>query len=98
MPRGLISPESAYLQLKNHPGWVVERHRIYRDLRLASFRDAIEFITRVGEVAERLDHHPNISLHEYYFVRLELYSHVADGITQRDIDLAIAIDTIAGTS
>jgi 4a-hydroxytetrahydrobiopterin dehydratase len=75
---------------------VVERHRIYRDLRLPSFRDAVAFITRVGDIAERLDHHPNIFLHEYFFVRLELYSHIDGGISQRDVDLALAIDEIAG--
>lgn len=62
MARSRISPESTYLQLKDYPRWVVERTRLYRDFRFPSFVDAIAFITRVAEVAERQDHHPNIHL------------------------------------
>ena len=92
MDSGRISPESAYRQLADHPQWVVERHRLYRDYRFPSFLAAVAFIQRVAEVAERHDHHPNISLHEYCFVRVELYSHRTDALTQKDVELAKAID------
>ena len=91
-----IAPEHAYLQLADHPRWVVERHRLYRDLRFPTFMNAIAFINRVAEIAERQDHHPNIHLHEWCFVRLDLYSHIDDALSQKDVDLAIAIDEIAG--
>lgn len=87
-----ITPEQAYLQLAEHPAWIVERTSIHRDLRFASFRDAIAFVTRVADIAEAAGHHPNISVHEWCFVRLELYSHLYGGLTQADVDLAIAID------
>ncbi len=96
MDRTRVTPEDAYHQLEQHPRWVVERTRIYRDLRFASFMDAISFINRVADIAERHDHHPNIQLHHYLFVRLELYSHLDDGLSQKDIDLAKAIDAVAG--
>jgi 4a-hydroxytetrahydrobiopterin dehydratase len=87
-----ISPEVAYRALEGHPTWVVERHRLYRDFRLGSFTEAISFVTRVAEVAERLGHHPNILVHEWCFVRLELYSHLEDALSDRDVELALAID------
>jgi 4a-hydroxytetrahydrobiopterin dehydratase len=87
-----ITPEQAYRALKRHPGWIVERDRLHRDFRLRSFSDAIEFITSVADVAETLNHHPNIRLHEWCFVELEVYSHVSGGLTKRDVDLAVAID------
>lgn len=87
-----ITPEDAYTRLEDHPAWIVERSRIYRDYRFASFRDAVAFVVRVADVAEALGHHPNILLHEWCFVRLELYSHLRDSLTQADVDLAIALD------
>jgi 4a-hydroxytetrahydrobiopterin dehydratase len=90
--RSAISPEDAYRALRKHPGWIVERDRIHRDFRLRSFVDAMDFITRVAAVAESLAHHPNIRLHEWCFVELEIYSHVSGGLTTRDVELSVAID------
>jgi len=75
-----------------HDGWVVERHRLYRDFRLGSFTEAISLVDRVAEVAERAGHHPNILVHEWCFVHLELYSHLDGNLSDRDVELAIAID------
>ncbi|HEX4579472.1 MAG TPA: 4a-hydroxytetrahydrobiopterin dehydratase [Candidatus Dormibacteraeota bacterium] len=87
-----ITSEDARRALKLHPSWVVERDRLRRDFRLASFKDAMQLINRVATVAEAQRHHPNIRLHEWCFVELEVYSHVTGGLTTRDVDLATAID------
>lgn len=87
-----ISPEDAYRALAGHPAWVVERDRLHRDIRLRSFTEAIALITRVAAVAEAMRHHPNIRLHEWCFVDFEVYSHLTGGISNRDIELAVAID------
>ena len=87
-----ITPEEAQRALKAHPGWVVERDRLHRDFRLASFKDAMQLINRVAAVAEAQKHHPNIRLHEWCFVELEVYSHVTGGLTTKDVELAMAID------
>lgn len=87
-----ITPEDAYRALKAHPSWIVERDRLRRDFHLASFKAAMELIIRVAAVAEAENHHPNIRLHEWCFVELEVYSHVSGGLTTRDVELAIAID------
>jgi 4a-hydroxytetrahydrobiopterin dehydratase len=89
-----ITPEEAFRALREHPAWIVERDRIRRDFRLRSFADAIDLISRVADVAEAVNHHPNIRLHEWCFVELEVYSHVSGGLTTRDIDLVLAIDAM----
>ncbi|HEV7213816.1 MAG TPA: 4a-hydroxytetrahydrobiopterin dehydratase [Chloroflexota bacterium] len=89
-----ITPEVAYRALKDHPGWVVERSRLYRDFRFASFTAAIAFVNRVAELAERLGHHPNIRVHEWCFVQLELYSHLDGALSRRDIEFALALDAM----
>ena len=96
MPSSLdpISPEAAYRQLDGHPAWIVERDRIRRDLRMASFRDAIAVIGRVAEVADAVGHHPNICVHEGSFVHAGVPSNGAATISQRDVDLALALDVV----
>ena len=89
-----ISPEDAYRSLAGHPAWIVERDRLHRDIRLRSFMEAIALITRVAAIAEAMRHHPNIRLHEWCFVELEVYSHLTGGISRRDVELALAIDEL----
>ena len=89
-----ISSEEAYRALSQHPAWVVERNRLHRDVRMRSFAAAVALITRVAAAAEALRHHPNIRLHEWCFVEFEVYSHVTGGLTQRDVALAVAIDSL----
>ena len=89
-----VTPEEAYTRLREHPAWIVERRSIHRDYRFASFRDAVRFIDAVAEVAEAQAHHPNITLHEWCFVRLELYSQLHDCLTQADVDLAVALGAL----
>lgn len=88
------SPEDAYRALRGRPEWIVERDRIRRDFRFASFNAAIAFVNQVAEVAERQQHHPNIRLHEWCFVELILYSHDEGGISSRDLELALALDAL----
>ena len=90
-----LSPEDAYRALRGHADWIVERDRIRRDLRCASFSAAMQLINRVASVAEAVGHHPNMRLHEWCFVELEVYSHVSGGLTAKDVELAVAIDAIA---
>jgi 4a-hydroxytetrahydrobiopterin dehydratase len=89
-----ITPEDAHRALKEHPEWIVERDRLHRDFRLRSFSDAIDLINRIAAVAETVNHHPNIRLHEWCFVELEVYSHVSGGLTTRDVELVVALDAM----
>jgi 4a-hydroxytetrahydrobiopterin dehydratase len=93
-----ITSEDASRALRKHPAWIVERDRLHRDFRLSSFLAAIDFITRVARVAEAVNHHPNIRLHEWCFVELEVYSHITGGLTTRDVELAVAIDAMLAES
>ncbi len=52
------------------------------------------FVNLVAGVAETIGHHPNIRVHEWCFVELEVYSHVSGGLTAKDVELAIAVDAL----
>jgi len=71
-------------------GWSREGEKIVREFQFADFVEALGFITQVGVLAERADHHPTIT-NTYNRVGIALWSHDSDGITERDITLATEI-------
>ena len=73
------------------PGWIRRGDGIERSYRFAGFVDAFAFMTRVALLAEKADHHPEWS-NVYNRVEVRLTTHDAGGITQKDLDLAAAID------
>lgn len=72
-------------------GWESTGDAIRRDLKFDGFRDAIDFIVRIADLADEANHHPELK-NVYNSVEVVLTSHDAGGITQRDLDLAAAID------
>lgn len=75
--------------------WRCEGDAIVREYKLTDFREAIAFVNRVADVAETAGHHPDILVHGWNKVRLELSTHSQGGITQADLDLADNIDALA---
>ena len=73
--------------------WQLEDGKLRREYRFADFSQAFSFLTRVALLAEKLNHHPDIR-NSWASVTLELHSHDAGGVTQRDVDLATAIDAL----
>ncbi len=72
-------------------GWSRRGAAITRTFEFAGFRDAIAFVNRIADAAERMDHHPDIDI-RYTRVTCQLSTHSAGGITRRDFMLAAAID------
>lgn len=72
-------------------GWAREGDAIVRAFEFGDFVDAVGFIAKVGVLAERANHHPELS-NVYNRVRIELSTHDAGGITDSDISLAREIN------
>jgi 4a-hydroxytetrahydrobiopterin dehydratase len=68
-------------------GWERSGDRLQRTWKLPTFPAAIEFVNRVAETAEALDHHPDITI-EYTKVTLSVTTHDAGGLTAADFTLA----------
>jgi len=77
--------------LRRTPGWQRAGGEITRTYRFEDFRAALAFVNRVGELAERAGHHPDIDI-RYGTVRLALTTHDAGGLSAKDFELARAID------
>ena len=78
-------------------GWraVAGRDAITKSLRFRNFSEAWGFMSRVALLAEKLGHHPEWS-NVWNRVEVTLTTHDADGLSQRDIDLAQRIDALTG--
>jgi 4a-hydroxytetrahydrobiopterin dehydratase len=73
---------------------VVEDKQIQKDFKYKNFKQALEFVNKVGEIAEQQGHHPNIFLHNWNKVRISLSTHAIKGLSDNDFILAAKIDTI----
>jgi 4a-hydroxytetrahydrobiopterin dehydratase len=77
-------------------GWTGDTRQIGKTVELPSFPAAIDVVTRVADVAEDLDHHPDIDI-RWRTLRFALATHSAGGVTAKDFTLADRIDAILAT-
>ncbi len=78
------------------PKWTVtNEHHIHREFRFPDFKQALEFVNRVGELAENEGHHPDILL-AWGKVGITLWTHKIDGLTESDLIMAAKIDRLSG--
>jgi 4a-hydroxytetrahydrobiopterin dehydratase len=74
-------------------GWRREDRGIRKRYRRATFPEAIQFVVRLGELAEAANHHPDIDI-RWRNVIVYLTTHEAGGVTALDLDLARQIDAL----
>lgn len=79
------------LQLLN--SWSHIDDAIEKNYSFTNFAEALAFINKVGAIAEKMNHHPEL-FNVYNKVKLRLTTHDTHGITQKDFDLAAAVDAI----
>ena len=73
-------------------GWrIVDGHHLEKEYRFPDFAKALELTNRIGALAEAQNHHPDIHL-AWGLVRVTLWSHDVNAITERDFRLAARID------
>ena len=82
-------------RLAELPGWSVVDGRLHRELTFADFSEAFAFMTRVALVAEKVDHHPDWS-NSWNRVTIDLVSHDAGGLTDRDFAFAGRVNQLLG--
>jgi 4a-hydroxytetrahydrobiopterin dehydratase len=96
--RGGVPPiEGAALRsiLQQVPKWsAVNEHHITRAFTFPDFKQALDFVNRVGDVAEHEGHHPDILL-TWGKAEITLWTHKIDGLTQSDFIMAAKIDQLS---
>lgn len=82
--------ETALTRVKD---WIVANDKISKRFEFSNFADALAFVNRVGAIAERLDHHPDI-LFGWGYAEFFITTHDAGGVTEFDFALARQIEGI----
>ncbi len=89
-----LSENDIQQALSSLKGWEFGDDKIKKEIEFKDFSEALGFIVRVGLEAEKQVHHPEI-FNVYNTVKIQLSTHDAgDKVTQKDIDLAKAIESV----
>jgi 4a-hydroxytetrahydrobiopterin dehydratase len=90
-----MGPAAVSSRLLELPGWAAPRgRRLVRRFRTKDFDDALAFVVRIGAIAKRRDHHPDVTF-GWGYVEPSVWTHSAGGVTELDFELAAAITRAA---
>lgn len=73
--------------------WSLEVNAIVKNFTFENFKQSLDFVNKVGEIAEKMNHHPYIII-KYSVVKLILMTHSVNGLTKIDFDVAKEIDKL----
>lgn len=89
-----LSTDEAKNYLKElDENWKINGKKIQREIKFKNFKEAIKFINQIADLAEREGHHPDLHIF-YNQVKVELWTHAANGLTENDFILAAKIDIL----
>jgi len=81
-------------KLKKMDGWQFVNNQIEKEYKLKDFKSALIFVNKIGDEAEKMDHHPDINIHSYNKVKITLSTHSEGGVTDKDFKLAEKIENL----
>lgn len=90
----LFTPDEITQRLQSLPGWEVQNGQLTKTFKVGTFAHAVLFIGAIGQYAEAANHHPDLSLKGYNKVTVELSTHSAGGLTEKDFNLAAQIEAL----
>ncbi len=86
-----LSDQQTVEKLKTLPGWEFKNNAISKTFKFEEFLTGIEFVQKVAEIAEGMDHHPDIAIN-YKKVTFSCTTHDSGGVTDKDFKLAENIE------
>lgn len=91
----LMSAQEIAALLPDAEGWQQEGNKkIWKEFTFKNFVKAVDFINRIADIAEYEDNHPDLLLHDYKKVKVELMTHAIGGLSRNDFILAAKINEI----
>ena len=82
-------------RLEDFPDWEFDDNATHTTIEFENFREVFATMTRIAFECEKMDHHPTWT-NTYNELEITLNTHDANGVTEKDFDLAAAIDDILG--
>ena len=74
--------------------WKESNGKLVKNIKCQDFEEALALLNKIALVAEELNHHPELKIHGYKFLDIEIYTHTTNSITEKDRVLAKKIDLI----
>lgn len=74
--------------------WNAINNKLQKEFTFSNFIEAVQFVNKIVPLAEKANHHPDILIHFYKKVRIELFTHSEGKITDKDYQLAGEIDKL----
>ena len=74
--------------------WEIKGKSLVKEFEFANFSEAVKFVNKILPLAEEANHHPDLLIHSYKKVKIILYTHDEDKVTDKDYLLAKKIDAI----
>ena len=74
--------------------WKESNGKLVRNLKCQDFEEALALLNKIAVIAEALNHHPDLKIHNYKFLSIELYTHTTNSITEKDILFSQKIDEL----
>ena len=96
MERRLLNNDEIAAGLAHLNGWKVKKDKLSKKYSFANFAQSLAFVNRVGEIAESMDHHPDIKL-GWGYAKISTTTHDRGGVTDVDLLLAQKIDAITSS-
>eukprot|EP01130_Rhizamoeba_saxonica_P014437 TRINITY_DN630_c0_g1_i2.p1 TRINITY_DN630_c0_g1~~TRINITY_DN630_c0_g1_i2.p1 ORF type:complete len:136 (+),score=28.74 TRINITY_DN630_c0_g1_i2:62-469(+) len=94
----LVPADHLSLWLQKVPGWAITENqdppKLHRKWTTTNFVTALDFVNKIGEVAETQNHHPDISIKGWNNVEVEIYTHSLNAIAENDFIIAAHINTL----
>lgn len=91
MARQKLSADEIEKNLQNLKDWKLDGVKITKRFEFANFAESLDFVNKVGVLAEKADHHPDIKF-GWGYAEFEITTHDAGGLTERDFNLAKEVD------
>ena len=93
MARKKLSEEEIETTLTDLSGWKTENKNLKKRFEFNNFAESLDFVNRVGAIAEERDHHPDVCF-GWGYAEFSITTHDTGGLTHNDFDLARKIDGI----
>ncbi len=74
--------------------WKIIDDKMVATLERENFKEVLVLVNKIGELAEELNHHPDMRIFNYKFLEITLYTHSEQAITEKDRLLANEIDKL----
>lgn len=91
LPNSLVEEDLLNAFISGTKWEIGEAGMLILEIEMSNFKTALEFVNELGDLAEAEGHHPDISIYSYKNVRIELFTHDASGLTEKDLVLAAKI-------